>query len=124
MRLPHFVKTWRLWMGPLAGGCVWYALLAAAVWWWLCGGWTPARVERTLADLPNGSTPAEVEAFLQARGILSYGGTSEGGKPWLVAEIEGANVDPFFKGEIQIYFDFGQDGRLLGHRLDVDVWSL
>jgi hypothetical protein len=119
------VNNRRLRLGLLvAGVLLWKSLFFVALWWWLCGGWTPARVERILADLPNGSTPAEVEAFLRSRGMpFEKLHSPEGrGAGWI--EIEGANVDPFYNGEIQIHFDFDQNGRLIGHRLAVDVCSL
>jgi hypothetical protein len=58
-------KTLLVWWA--AGVCV-LALVAAIVYAQF-RGWTPGRVERTVnRDLPQGSTRAEIEAYLNAKG--------------------------------------------------------
>jgi hypothetical protein len=120
-----FVKRWRLCAGPLV-----LTLVAAVLCWWLFGGWTPARVERTLADLPRGSTPAEVEEYLRARSIpcdgLLFANNLQGhtNRRYAWVEIAGANVDPVFPGGITVHFAFDGDGRLTGYEIEADVWSL
>jgi hypothetical protein len=123
-------------------GCVWYESEA---------GWTVGKVEKMVStDLPVGATTADVEAWLYKQGLVGKYYRNAGGNPtdrdnelaWskaspeqaglnraeikgmMWATIEHANTSLIWDGEIDIFFFFDANDRLIGHRVGRFNWAI
>jgi hypothetical protein len=114
-------------------------VLAASGWcWWQKhSGWTEARLERLIrAELPVGSSREQVEAWLAGHRVWHEFRPPERGDRYdeaarrlglgtadlsgvLVGDFYPAHESLIFKNEIEVYFFFDRNGRLVGHALDV-----
>jgi hypothetical protein len=108
-------------------GCLLLVLLACGtgagwLWWTTQRGWTVAKVKQLIRqELPPGCGREQVEAWFDRHGI-EYGYCEEvaGNKELsgtLEGEIEDANVDLIFSGEISVCFFFDKNGRMVSHRI-------
>ena len=123
-------------------GCVWYEGEA---------GWTAGKIERMVStDLPVGATTADVEAWLYRHGLagkcyqntgknvvgsdleLAWSeanpeeiGLSRANLRCLIwANIKKANTSLIWDGEIDIFFFFDANDRLVGHRISGFSWAI
>jgi hypothetical protein len=110
-------------------------LLLALVYYHLFAGWTPEKVEKLVAaGPPPGSNPTEVEAWLQERRIQYWyledvtrnrlgrqtmpeiaGLEARDLSGMVKATISDANGHPLLSGNINIYFFFDKNGKLVKH---------
>ena len=136
--------------GCLVGVALALFLVASPfIWYWFTflRGWSVADVERLVqAEMPLGTTHAEVEAVLDKHGIKhskqpvvgprfhdrdgvagqsipQAAGLADRDVGWItLAFIEDANVDLVYKGSISAFFLFDHEGRLIGHLVHSGVW--
>ena len=108
-------------MGCLAIVLILSAGLGGSWWYWLDRQWTPEKIDTAIRfALPPGSSKERVETWLDSQNIpYSQIVSLEGSLTReLLADIEDIPRAFDWSMDIQIYFHFDENDRLLWHRVD------
>jgi hypothetical protein len=102
--------------------CVICAALAAAAWTYRRATNVERVAARLAAELPPGPARADVEAWLDRHHFCHAPVTSA--EPVLFGELQDVPVDWLLDGDIDVYFSFDAEGRLVSQMVEAYPMSL